>query len=155
MKLTEKQKAFCDYYIESLNATESYKRAYGCNKQATAETNASRLLSNAKVKNHIDERLKEIDSKRIAKAEEVLAFLSSSLRGEVDEEVVTQESDGAGGIKPVIIRKQLSAKDRIKAAELLGKRYALFTEKVENKDNEITINVVRASEKHGARTNTK
>ena len=135
MKLTEKQKAFCDYYIESLNATESYKRAYKITKQSTAETNASRLLSNAKVKTYIDEKLKEIQSNRIAKAEEVLAFLSSSLRGEIDEEVVATESDGEGGIKPIILKKQLSAKDRIKAAELLGKRYALFTEKVDLEAN--------------------
>lgn len=135
MKLTEKQKAFCDYYIESLNATESYKRAYKITKQSTAETNASRLLSNAKVKTYIDEKLKEIQSNRIAKAEEVLAFLSSSLRGEIDEEVVASESDGEGGIKPIILKKQLSAKDRIKAAELLGKRYALFTEKVDVEGN--------------------
>ena len=135
MKLTEKQKAFCDYYIESLNATESYKRAYKITKQSTAETNASRLLSNAKVKTYIDEKLKEIQSNRIAKAEEVLAFLSASLRGEIDEEVVASESDGEGGIKPIILKKQLSAKDRIKAAELLGKRYALFTEKVDLEAN--------------------
>lgn len=135
MKLTEKQKAFCDYYIESLNATESYKKAYDCKKQATAEANASRLLSNAKVKNYIDEKLKEIESNRIAKAEEVLAFLTSSLRGEIEEEVVSTESDGEGGIRPIIIKKQLSAKDRIKCAELLGKRYALFTEKVDIEGN--------------------
>ena len=134
--LTEKQKAFCDYYIETLNATESYKRAYpNVTKQRTAESAGSRMLSNVEVKNYIDERMKEIENKRIAKAEEVLAFLSSSLRGEIDEEVVASESDGEGGIKPIILKKQLSAKDRIKAAELLGKRYALFTEKVDVEGN--------------------
>lgn len=135
MKLTEKQKAFCDYYIESLNATESYKRAYKVAKQSTAEANGSRLLSNAKVKNYIDKRLKKIEDKRIAKAEEVLAFLSSSLRGEIDEEVVVVEGKGNGISKAKIVTKQLSAKDRIKAAELLGKRYSLFTEKVDIEGN--------------------
>ena len=135
MKLTEKQKAFCDYYIESLNATESYKKAYGCNNDGTARVEGSKNLAKPNIKTYIDERLKEIESKRIAKAEEVLAFLSSSLRGEIDEEVVASESDGEGGIKPIILKKQLSAKDRIKAAELLGKRYALFTEKVDLEAN--------------------
>lgn len=135
MKITEKQKAFCDYYIESLNATESYKRAYKVTKQGTAEANASRLLSNAKVKNYIEEKLKEIEDKRIAKAEEVLAFLSSSLRGEIEEEVVVVEGQGDGISRAQIVTKQLSAKDRIKAAELLGKRYALFTEKVDVEGN--------------------
>ena len=115
---------------------ESYKRAYpNVTKQRTAESAGSRMLSNVEVKNYIDERLKEIESKRIAKAEEVLAFLSSSLRGEIDEEVVATESDGEGGIKPIILKKQLSAKDRIKAAELLGKRYAELTEKVDLEAN--------------------
>ena len=79
--------------------------------------------------------MKQIESNRIAKAEEVLAFLSASLRGEVLEEGISTKSDGAGGIEPIILKKQLSAKDRIKAAELLGKRYALFTEKVDLEGN--------------------
>lgn len=136
MKLNSNQKTFADFYIELGNATEAYKRAYkSCRTQRTAESNGNKLLSNTEVKKYIDERMKEIESERIAKAEEVLAFLSSSLRGGVLEEVVTTESDGAGGIRPLILKKQLSAKDRIKAAELLGKRYALFTEKVDLEGN--------------------
>ncbi|HJF35085.1 MAG TPA: terminase small subunit [Clostridium perfringens] len=135
MKLTIKQKAFADYYIELGNATEAYKRAYkSCKSDNVARTNSSRLLTNANIKQYIDEKMKEIESERIAKAEEVLAFLSASLRGEVLEEVVSTESV-EGMIKPVILKKQLSAKDRIKAAELLGKRYALFTEKVDLEGN--------------------
>ena len=135
MKLTIKQKAFADYYIELGNATEAYKRAYpNVIKQRTAESAGNRLLSNVEVKNYIKEKMKEIESDRIAKAEEVLAFLSASLRGEVLEEVVSTESI-EGMIKPVILKKQLSAKDRIKAAELLGKRYVLFTEKVDLEGN--------------------
>lgn len=138
MKLTPKQKAFADFYIELGNATEAAKKAgyKGNNLNRVASENLSKL----DIKNYIDERMKEIESERIAKAEEVLAFLSSSLRGDILEEVVATESDGAGGIKPIILKKQLSAKDRIKAAELLGKRYALFTEKVDLDGNlEVTI----------------
>lgn len=133
MKLTPKQKAFADFYIELGNATEAAQKAgyKGNNLNRIASENLSKL----DIKQYIDERMKEIENDRIAKAEEVLAFLSSSLRGDVLEEVVATESDGAGGIKPVILKKQLSAKDRIKAAELLGKRYALFTEKVDLEGN--------------------
>ena len=92
------------------------------------------MLGNESVKAYIKERMKEIESERIAKAEEVLAFLSASLRGEVLEEVISTETV-EGMVKPVILKKQLSAKDRIKAAELLGKRYALFTEKVDLEGN--------------------
>lgn len=138
MKLTPKQKAFADYYIELGNATEAAIRA-GYNEKS-ARFVGSENLTKPNIKSYIEERMKEIESERIAKAEEVLAFLSSSLRGDVLEEVVAAESDGVGGMKPVIVKKQLSAKDRIKAAELLGKRYALFTEKVDLDGNlEVTI----------------
>ena len=132
MKLNIKQKAFADYFIETGNAYQSaIKAGYSEN---YAKGNVIKLLENESVKAYIDERMKQIESDRIAKAEEVLAFLSSSLRGEVLEEVVTTETVD-GMIKPIILKKQLSAKDRIKAAELLGKRYALFTEKVDLEGN--------------------
>ena len=130
--LNDRQRAFADYYIESLNAEQSALRAGYSEKYARG--NAHKLVANSCIKNYIEERMKEIESDRIAKAEEVLAFLSASLRGEVLEEVVSTESI-EGMIKPVILKKQLSAKDRIKAAELLGKRYALFTEKVDLEGN--------------------
>ena len=133
MKLTEKQKAFCDYYIESLNATESARKA-GYSENTAKETGYENLTK-PHIKKYIDEKLKELESNRIAKAEEVLAFLTSSLRGEIEEEVVVVEGQGDGISRAQIVTKQLSAKERIKAAELLGKRYALFTEKVDIEGN--------------------
>ncbi|HBF0402727.1 TPA: terminase small subunit [Clostridioides difficile] len=124
--LTEKQKRFCDYYIETGNATEAYKKAYKNNNQRTSESNGSRLLSNDKVKNYIDERLKQIESKRIADAKEVMEYLTKILRNQEQEEVVIVSENG-----PEIIKKDVSIRDRNKAAELLGKRYRLFTDKVE------------------------
>lgn len=124
--LTEKQKRFCDYYIETGNATEAYKKVYKNNNQRTSESNGSRLLSNDKVKNYIDERLKQIESKRIADAKEVMEYLTKILRNQEKEEVVIVSENG-----PEIIKKDVSIKDRNKAAELLGKRYALWTEKVD------------------------
>ena len=135
MKLTVKQKAFADYYIELGNATESYiKAGYKVSERKVAEVEGCKLLKNPKIDNYIKKRMEQIESNRIAKAEEVLAFLSASLRGEVLEEVISTETVD-GMVKPVILKKQLSAKDRIKAAELLGKRYALFTEKVDLEGN--------------------
>lgn len=132
MKLTEKQKRFCDYYIETGNATESYLRAgYKVKTDGAARANASRLLTKANVKNYIDNRLKELDDARIAKAEEVLKYLTAVMRGEETEEVVVVEGSGDGKSNARAIKKEVSAKERIRAAELLGKRYALFTDKVD------------------------
>ena len=137
MNLTPKQKAFADYYIELGNATEAAIKA-GYNEK-TARFIASENLTKPNIKKYIDERMKQIESNRIAKAEEVLAFLSASLRGEVLEEVVSTETDETGGIRPVIIKKQISIKDRIKAAELLGKRYRMWTDKVEANVSQLVI----------------
>ena len=139
MKLTEKQKAFCDYYIESLNATESYKRAYGCNNDATARTEGSKNLAKPNIKNYIDERMKEIEDKRIAKAEEVLEYLTKVIRNEEKEEVVVTVNVGDFQTEIKKVKKELSAKDKIKAAELLGKRYRLFTDKVEADVNQLLL----------------
>lgn len=136
-KLNDRQKAFADYYIESLNAFESAIKAGYSEKYA--KSRSYELLEKVGIKKYIDERLKQIESERIAKAEEVLAFLSSSLRGEIDEDVVVVEGCGEGQSIARVVTKQLSAKDRIKAAELLGKRYRLFTDKVEADVNQVVV----------------
>ena len=74
-----------------------------------------------------------MSSKRIASANEVMELLTSAARGELEEEVVVVESIGDYCSEAKVIKKQIGAKDRIKAAELLGKRYRLFTDKMEVK----------------------
>jgi phage terminase small subunit len=125
--VNEQQKRFADYYIETGNATEAYRRAGYKAKGKSAEVNASRLLSNAKVKTYIDDLINSKDSERIAKQDEILEFLSKVLRGQVDEEFAL----GVGKGEQMLVRKEVDAKDRIKAAELLGKRYTLWTDKTQ------------------------
>ena len=139
MNLTDKQKAFCDYYLESLNATEAAIKA-GYSKK-TARKIGSENLTKLDIKTYIDKRLKELEDARIAKVDEVMKFLTSSLRGEVEEEVVSTMSTMEGETKPVIIKKQISARDRIKAAELIGRRYQLFTDKV-NVEGNIVVTII-------------
>ncbi len=132
-KLTEKQKAFADYYIESLNATESYKKAYKTDNSRLAEVNGSKLLRNTKVKAYIDEIMEFLSGERIANAEEVLELLTEMARGLTTEQQVVIESTGDFISEAKIIEKRISEKDRLKACELIGKRYRLFTDKVEAK----------------------
>lgn len=124
-KLTLKQKNFADEYILSGNATKAaiiagYSKKY-------ANTNASKLLQNTTIKTYIEERLKEIDSEKIADQAEVLQYLSSIMRGEQKEQTLRGLGEGYQEIDDI----DVSAKDRIKAAELIGKRYALWTDKQE------------------------
>lgn len=111
--MTLKQKAFCDYYIEAGNATEAAIMA-GYSKK-TAKVIGSENLTKPYLKAYIDERLKQIESKRIAKPEEVLQYLTKVMRGE--------EKDQFG--------LDAALTDRTKAAELLGKRYRLFVDRTE------------------------
>lgn len=134
-KLNEKQKAFADYYIESLNATESYAKAYACSYN-TARTNGARLLANANIKNYIDEVMSAKDESRIASQDEILQILTDIARGITEEEVVQFSQLG----EELRTTRKPTIKDRMKASELLGKRYRMFTDKTELKITEpITI----------------
>ncbi|EOU1914368.1 terminase small subunit [Clostridium perfringens] len=137
MKLTPKQKAFAEYYIETGNATESAIKA-GYSKKTARVIGQENLLKPA-LKSYIDEKMKELESKRIAKAEEVLEYLTRVLRGEETEQVVVTENIGDFMSEAKVVDKEISAKDKIKAAELLGKRYRLFVDKVE-KDSKVNVN---------------
>lgn len=130
-KLTEKQKRFADYYIETGNGAEAARLAgyKGKNLNNIASENLAKLG----IKNYIDEKLTEMSSQRIASANEVMELLTSAARGELEEEVVVVEGEGDGCSTARTIKKQIGARDRIKAAELLGKRYRLWTDKVEVK----------------------
>ena len=127
MKLNARQKAFCEYYVASGNATDAaIKAGYS---ERTAKSIGQRLLTFVDIKKYIDELMQKLESERIATAEEVLQNLTAMMRGEIQEEVIVVEGEGDGVSSARIMKKQVSAKDRIKAAELLGKRHSLFTDK--------------------------
>jgi phage terminase small subunit len=125
VKLTEKQKRFADYYIETGNATQSaIKAGYS---EKTAKVIGNENLTKPYIRSYIDERLAEKESKRIAQQDEVLSYLTGLMRGEKREQVLRGVGQGA----QIIDEMDVSAKDRIKAAELLGKRYGLWVDKQE------------------------
>ncbi|MBF1147518.1 MAG: terminase small subunit [[Eubacterium] sulci] len=149
-KLTLKQKKFADEYIISGNATQSAIKA-GYSKK-TAGVIAVENLEKPNIKAYIDERLKELDDKAIAKQEEVLQYLTAVMRGQSKSAVVVIEGLGEGLSEARLINKTPDEKDRIKAAELLGKRYGAFTEKVDiSGDMSLSIEVDYGTED----TNTK
>ena len=124
-KMTLKQQRFADEYIITGNATQAAIKA-GYSKK-TAKVIANENLTKPYIKKYIDERLAQLESEKIASQQEVLSYLSSVMRGEMTEQ--TLRSVGESG--QVIAEIDVGAKDRIKAAELLGKRYKLWTDKSE------------------------
>ena len=141
--MTEKQKIFADEYLIDLNATRAYRAAYpNCKKNSSADAAARKLLGKARIREYIDARLEEMRSKRVADAQEVMEHLTEMMRGEINEEMVVVEGTGDGCSEARIVEKQVSARNRLKAAELLGKRYGLYTEKVEtDMDMELTVKI--------------
>ena len=135
-KLTLKQKRFADEYIISGNATESAIKA-GYSKKY-ANTNASKLLQNTTIKKYIDERLKILESEKVATQEEVLSYLTSVMRGEKTEQTLCS----IGEFGQQVIDIDVGAKDRIKAAELLGKRHRLWTDKQEVTGNVGLVQII-------------
>ena len=128
--MTPKQKRFCDEYLIDCNAVEAARRA---GYKGETCKNASRWLDpnstekyNAEMRSYIDERLAEIQSKTIASAEEVMQYLTSVLRGESKSSVLSLCGNGC----QEVIEKEPDEKEKLKAAELLAKRYGLLTDKV-------------------------
>lgn len=111
-----RQQAFCDYYLQSGNATEAAKKAgYS---ERTAYSIGEENLKKPEINKYLAEHGKKAHKERIATAEEVIEFLTETMR---DDEV--------------------GRKDRLKAAELLGKRYALFTDNIGISDEGIAVYV--------------
>lgn len=136
-KLTVKQQRFVAAYIETGNATESARRA-GYSKK-TAEAIGLENLRKPRIKESIQKRLQEIDDAQIADAREVLRFLTSAMRGNVQEEVIVVEGIGDGASEARIMKKQLSAHERLDAAKQLAKRYGLSEAESGDSNGEVTI----------------
>jgi phage terminase small subunit len=128
-KMTEKQKRFCDEYLISLNATQSAIKAGYTEKYA--HTNANKLLQNTTIKKFLADRMAEKEKELIADQDEVLKYLTSVLRGESQAEVVVVENIGDYMSEARTMQKAPDEKERLKAAELLGKRYGIFKDKVQ------------------------
>lgn len=128
-KLTAKQKRFCDEYLIDLNATQAAIRA-GYSKRSARQI-ADKNMSKDDIQKYIDGRMAEKEKELIANQDEVLKYLTSVLRGESKSTELVVEGTGDGCSEARTVIKEPSEKDRLKAAELLGKRYGLFSEKVE------------------------
>lgn len=126
-KLTEKQCKFVDYYIETGgNATEAARRA-GYKKP---NPQGSENLAKPSVKSAIDARLAELKSQRTADATEVLEYLTAVMRGQQEDETIVVEGIGDGCSAARRMNVKVATRDRNKAAELLGRVYGIYNDKL-------------------------
>lgn len=131
--MTVKQRAFCKEYVKTMNATQSAIKA-GFS-EAYARSKAYRLLDNEEIKNYIEKIMEEALKKDVADVNEISMYLTRVLRGKEKESVIVVSR--WEGVKTV--KKSVAAKDRIKAAELLGKMYAMFTDNIDVGDSKVVI----------------
>lgn len=104
--MTPKQKAFCEEYLKSGNASDAARKAGYSEK--TSRTIGGRLLTNVVVKEYLAGRMQEADKKRVADADEVIQFYTAVMRGEIKDQFGLDSS----------------LQDRLKAADALMKRHA-------------------------------
>lgn len=115
-----KQKRFADEYLIDCNATQAAIRAGYSPK--TARQIGEQNLSKLDIKEYIEQQLEQIHNAKTADAQEVLEYLTAVMRGEHTEQALRLVGEGVQEIDTM----EVSAKDRIKAAELIGKRYGMF-----------------------------
>lgn len=140
-KLTEKQRRFVNAYIKTGNAAEAARQAGY--KKTTAGAIGRENLRKPTVRNAIEKRLKELEDAQIADTREVLIHLTSAMRGEIEEEIPVVEGCGNGVSKSRIIKKHISAHDRLRAAEMLMKRYGLLLSDIEREEKQARTDALK------------
>lgn len=153
-KMTAKQQRFCDEYLIDMDGTKAAIRA-GYSKK-TAAVIASENLRKPNIREYIEKRMKEKEEALIADQTEVMRYLSAVMRREKAEHIVVTLSeeetkyvpDENGTMRKQTIKREVpqvvqipaQLRDANKAAELLGKAYGIYTDKVEA-DVDMDLNI--------------
>ena len=151
MALNPKQQRFADEYLVDQNATKAairagYKKStaknacYWINKEADEKQARTGRKPQYKPETaaYIKEQLERIHNENTADAQEVLEYLTAVMRGKHTEQTLRLVGDGMQEITDI----EVAAKERLKAAELLGKVHMMFTDKVEQQvDMDLNITV--------------
>lgn len=139
--MTPKQKLFCDEYLIDLNGTQAAIRAGYSEK--TAKQIGVENLSKPVLRSYIDERLANKASSLIASQDDVLRLLTGIIEGNERGTALVGIGQGAQRVEQV----QPTNAEKIRAAEILGKYYKLFTER---KELEVTgaIQIIEDVPKH-------
>ena len=125
--MNKRKLEFVDAYVKDIKRNQTAAAiAAGYSEKNAAQT-ASRLMKDDEVKKAIEERLAELHEQNTAKANEVIEFLTSVMRGEITDNVPLFIGKGL----QELTKAEPNAKDRLKAAEMLGKYYALFMDKTQ------------------------
>lgn len=146
--MNDKQQRYAQEYVKDHDRARAYRIAYPkCMSDDTASKLAARLMKNDEVSAYIAELEAEICAANVADAQEVMEYLTAVMRREKTETVVvtlTNEiseyvPDAEGKVRQRKVRSDTVERveipsrlsDANKAAELLGKRFGMWTENVQ------------------------
>lgn len=123
--MNARQRRFCDEYLIDCNATQAAIRAGYSAK--TAKQIGQENLTKPDLKAYIEAELDRLHTEKTADAQEVLEYLTAVMRGQHTEQTLQLCGDGCQEIVDI----EVAAKERLKAAELIGKRYGMFKDGID------------------------
>lgn len=109
---------FINEYIKTQNATQSAIKAGYAKGNAAAQ--GSRLLNTPYIKERLEEHRQILKENDVADEAEVLGYYTNVMRGNARDEVAMPTG---------VYEIRVQTRDRNKAAEMLGKHYAMWTDK--------------------------
>lgn len=123
--LTLKQQQFADEFIANGgNATQAAISA-GYKRKAAHSMGAENLQKPA-IADYIKKRRQALADAKVADQREIIEYLTSVMRGETKEQTLIGTGKGAQEITSI----HPGEKDKLKAAEMLGRTMMMFTDNV-------------------------
>jgi phage terminase small subunit len=139
MRLSIKQENFCNYYLESGNASDAYRRAYSCKGKSDNAiwVEASRLANNPKVALRISELSSEMRRRSDITKDEAVGILADIARANIVDALEIKSDE----MFTTIVVKDVSALP-------IGIRRAILSVKSTDKGYELKLyNKIDAIEK--------
>ena len=136
LKLNPRQEKFCVEYAKTGNATQAYRSAgFQSKSYQASQANSARLLADEKIQARLKELSAQIEKENIADISEIQLGLTKIFRGQETTPLMTKDGE--------VIQVPVSAKDRLKAAEILCKTHGAFISKQELSISELAPVVIR------------
>lgn len=152
MALNDKERCFANEYI--INKGNAYQAALSAGYSVNTARNANEWLTETlkntdsirrrlpfkpELKAYIEEQVKQLESEKVATAQEVMEYLTSVMRGESESEIVVVEGCGMGESVARTMMKNPDEKEKLKAAESLAKILGISKEKIDLTANQVVI----------------
>ena len=135
-KLTLKQQKFADEFIANGGNAKQAAISAGYKPKAAKQMGAENLTK-PYLQNYIKERRQALADSKVDDQREIVEYLTNVMRGNHTEQALIGVGKGEQGITDI----DVSEKDRLKAAEMLGRTLMMFTDNVNVQSSDINIKI--------------